>query len=253
MLKRALRRAKSSIKRTLRGREVIETEIPGQPSIALVAYYDEFAGYYPNCELRTKQWFVDNVLEDWVLFDCGAHIGYFSLLFSRLAPRGRVYAFEPTKTFGMLQKNLLHHDARNVVAVNQALGSRSGRISARIPRIWGHVTDDGTFEFTTIDNYVREHRIERVDCIKIDVDSYDFDVLMGAEGTLTRFNPALVIELADIALTLREHSTVQVLEWLAGRGYSQGVVLEHCNYLFKRDYDCARHARSPSGMTLYFG
>ena len=91
-----------------------------------------------------------------------------------------------------------------------------------------------------------------VDCIKIDVDSYDFDVLMGAQRTLAAFNPALVIELADVALTLRDHSTVEVLRWLAQRGYSQGVVLEHCNYLFKRDYDCSRHAGSPAAMTLYF-
>jgi FkbM family methyltransferase len=252
MWTRVLRRARSAIKRALRGREVIETRIPGQPSISLVAYYDELVGYYPNCELRTKQWFVENVGEDWVLFDCGANIGYFSLLFSRLAPKGRVHAFEPTVTFRMLEENLRHHDTRNVIAVNRALGRESGPQQARIPRIWGHVTDRGIFDFVTLDDYVRENGLDRVDCIKIDVDSYDFDVLMGAQRTLAAFNPALVIELADVALTLRDHSTVEVLQWLAQHGYSQGVVLEHCNYLFKRDYDCSRHAGSPAAMTLYF-
>jgi len=28
--------------------------------------------------------------------------------------------------------------------------------------------------------FIDRHRIERVDCIKIDVDSFDFDVLRGA-------------------------------------------------------------------------
>ena len=253
MLRKRLREVKSRIKRLVREPAPIETEVPGQSPIKLTAYYDEFLEYYPQCELKTKQWFVENVKEDWVILDCGANIGYFSLLFSRLAPEGRIHAFEPTSTYQMLLENLSYNKAENVVAVNSALGKDSGRIKARIPRIWGHVTDHKEFDFTTIDDYVREHRIDRVDSIKIDVDSYDFEVLMGAEKTLAEFNPALIVELADVALNLRGHTSVEVLSWLAGHGYSQGVVLEQCNYLFKRDYDCLRHARSPAGMTLFFG
>jgi len=251
MLKRALRRTRSSIKRALRGREIIETEVPGQPPIRLVAYYDELVGYYPNCEMGTKRWFVENVGPDWVLFDCGANIGYFSILFSRLAPLGRVFAFEPTRTFEMLEQNLRHNGVTNVTAERTALGHRSGPAEARIHRIWGHAVDRGTFPFTCVDDYVERHGIERVDGIKIDVDSYDFEVLQGAEATLDRFDPAIVIELTDTALALRDQSTLQVLRWLAERGYTQGLVIEDNNFLFRRGDDHAQTS-SGTGMTVFF-
>lgn len=229
-----VRGALRAIKRRFVGRPPIETEVPGQPPIRLVAYYDELAGYYPNCELPTKRWCVENSRRDWVWFDCGANIGYYSLLFSRLSPAGRVYAFEPTATHAMLVENLEHHGVTNVAAEKLALGARSGTTEASIPRVWGHVTDRGSFPFTTVDDYVREKGIERVDCIKVDVDSYDFDVLLGAEKTLDRFDPWVVAELTDVALTLRNHFTTEVLRWLATKGYLEGRVLESTNYLFRK-------------------
>jgi len=252
MLMRALRRTKSSIKRALRGRDIVETQVPDRPSIPLVAYYDEFIGYYPNCEMATKRWFVENVRPDWVLLDCGANIGYFSILFSRLAPQGRVFAFEPTRTFEMLEANLRHNGAANVTAVNAALGRRPGPAAASIHRVWGHAVDRGTFEFTSIDAYVEAQRLERVDCIKIDVDSYDFEVLQGAAATLDRFDPAVVIELADVALSLRDQTVLEALAWLAGRGYAEGLVIEHGNFLFKRDQDCSRDHPGARSIKLFF-
>src|SRR6185436_5848589 len=121
-----------------------------QPPIPLVAYYDELLSYYSNCEMATKGWFVENAAEDWVFCDCGANIGYYSLLFSRLAPKGRVYAFEPTRTHRMLLDNLRHSGAANVVAERLALGRSSWRIAARLPRIWDHAWDREEFEFTTL-------------------------------------------------------------------------------------------------------
>ena len=239
-----------AIKRGLVGRPPIDTEIPGQAPIRLVAYYDELAGYYPNCELPTKRWCVENARGDWVWLDCGANIGYYTLLFSRLSPTGRVFAFEPTGTYAMLQENLSFHGATNVVAEKLAVGSRSGPADAAIVRLWAHATDRGSFPFTTVDDYVRDHGIERVDCIKIDVDSYDFEVLRGAEKTMDRFDPWIVAELADVALSLRGQFTTDVLRWLATKGYGEARVLEHTNYLFRK-----RGTGSPpdaSRMSLLF-
>ncbi len=231
--------------RRLRGLRPISTEVPGREPITLVDYYDELASYYPNCELDTKRWFVEQAEEDWVFFDCGANVGYYAILFARLAPQGRVYAFEPTSTHAMLLRNVAHAGAGNVVAERLALGARSGVAEASIPRIWGFATDRGSFPFTTVDDYVRERGIARVDCIKIDVDSYDFDVLQGAEKTLERFDPWLVIELTDVALTLRRHFATEVLAWLAARGYGEAAVLDPTNFALRR-----RTASPPPGRSM---
>jgi FkbM family methyltransferase len=229
-----LRRIVRAVRRRIVAPAPVWTEVPGRGPIRLVAYYEELAGYYPNCELKTKRWFVENAGRDWVYLDCGANVGYYALLFSELSPEGHVYAFEPTATHAMLLANLRDNAAGNVVAERLALGRASGTAEATLQRLWGHATERGAFPFTTVDDYVRERGIGRVDCIKVDVDSYDFDVLQGAQATLERFDPWIVVELTDLALTLRGQFTTEVLRWLAARGYGEGRVLEEANYLFRR-------------------
>ena len=204
------------------GMRAIYTLIPGQAAIELVAYYPEFLDYYPNCELQTKRWFVEHVQPDWVIFDIGANIGYYSILSSRLAPRGKILAFEPTSTISMLRANLAHHSCLNVEPLQLAVGRRSGRIEDDVYRIWGRDPERQEYEFTTVDDVVSTRGIDRLDCLKIDVDSFDFEVLRGAAETLERFDPWVVVEL-NHALAKRGQSPPEALEWLAARGYSEAT------------------------------
>src|ERR1041384_6556275 len=91
----------------------IETTIPGREPIELVAFYEQFREYYPLGERETKRWFVDHVRPEWWIFDVGANVGYYTILFSQLAPQGRVFAFEPTTTAAMLRANLEHNKVEN--------------------------------------------------------------------------------------------------------------------------------------------
>ena len=210
------------------------TLVPGERPIELVEYYPEFVDYYLECELQTKRWFVENMRRDWVCFDVGANIGYYSILFSRLAPEGRVYAFEPTDTIGLLQKNLAHHTARNVEPIKVALGSFSGRLTENVFRIWGQPAERKEYDFETIDNMVNTLHLDRLDCLKIDVDSFDFDVLRGARSTLERFNPWIVIEL-NHALAKRNQTVNEALEWLVSRGYESAFITDKENFILRRD------------------
>jgi protein-L-isoaspartate O-methyltransferase len=129
---------------------MIETNIPNSAPIKLAAYYDEFIWYYPNCEMQTKQWFVENAKPDWILLDIGANIGYYSLLFSRLAPEGKVYAFEPTNTFEMLKQNLDYNHALNVIPYKTAVGKSTGAKTDKFFRIWGQEAETLECPFITI-------------------------------------------------------------------------------------------------------
>jgi FkbM family methyltransferase len=226
----------------------INATIPGQPPIELIAYYDQLAGYYQHCELATKRWCVEHAKPDWTWFDCGAHIGYYTLLFARLSPTGRVVAFEPTSTFDMLQANLQHHAVQNVVPEQVALGAHNGVRQETIVRLWGHATDTAAFPFMTLDAYVNARAINRLDCIKIDVDSFELDVLQGGQETLVRFDPWIIIELTDLSLTLRGHLTTECLAWFAAHGYTHATVLDSTNYVLRRRPE----ARAAAGLTLHF-
>ena len=214
----------------------VETAIPGRSAIELVSFYEEFRNYYPQCEMETKQWFVQNVQPDWWIFDVGANIGYYSILFSQLAPKGRVHAFEPTSTAAMLRKNLQHNSAHNVEVHDVAIGALTGPHQDRIYRLWGTDGETQVYPFYRIDDFLVERKIERINCIKIDVDSFDFEVLRGAEKTLQVRNPFIVVEL-NHALSKRNQSAGEALAWLAHRGYKKALVLDHDNFVLCRDKD----------------
>ncbi len=216
--------------------ETIETIIPGRAAIELVAFYEEFRSYYPLCELETKRWFVDNVRPDWWIFDIGANIGYYSILFAQLAPQGRVFSFEPTSTATMLRANLTHNAISNVDVHQVALGATTGVQQDRIFRMWGGEGDVQEYPFYRLDDFVAEHRPARIDCLKIDVDSFDFEVLRGAEKTLQDHNPLVVIEL-NHALAKRNQSAGEALAWLARQGYRQALVLDHDNFVLQLGRD----------------
>ncbi len=232
-------------------RDPVATTIPGRDPIELVAYYEQFRDYYPYCELETKRWFVDHVRDDWWIFDIGANVGYYTILFSQLAPRGRVFAFEPTATAEMLRQNLRHNGVGNAEVHDVALAATTGEREDRIFRLWGTEGEVRTYPFYAFDDFIARHGIDRVDCLKIDVDSFDFEVLRGAERTLAERNPVVVVEL-NHALGLRNQGVGEALAWLAHRGYRQALVLDNDNFVLQRQPADRPAARGELSLELVF-
>jgi len=48
-------------------------------------------------------------------------------------------------------------------------------------------------EVTTIDEFVAENELDRIDFIKADIEGFERNMLMGAKETLRRFSPKLAI------------------------------------------------------------
>ena len=48
-------------------------------------------------------------------------------------------------------------------------------------------------KIVSIDSYVREKNLPRVDCIKLDVEGAELDVLRGATTTIARWKPILLL------------------------------------------------------------
>lgn len=217
-------------------KEKIYTDVPSYGKIDLIDYYDEFVSYYTKCEMETKKWVVENVKNGWVIFDCGANIGYYSIIFSKLSPNGKVYAFEPTDTIDKLINNLNYNNIKNVYYHRIALSNKTGVRKDRVYKIWGKDPEFSEYNFMTIDHFVLKYKIEKLNLIKIDVDSYDFEVLQGAVDTLERFNPFVIVEL-NHALSLRNTSNYEALKWMMNLGYDSGLVLDNENVVFKKNHN----------------
>ena len=151
-----------------------------------------------------------------VVVDVGAHIGYLTMLFSRLTgPSGQVIAFEPgANNLPYLLKNT--HGMPNVVVETTAIGAETGSVTFYLEDLSGqnnslssdyeafasttqsahsHASYHATqVQMTTLDTYCREHSIEP-DWIKIDVEGHEIDVLTGAHDTLEQAVPAITLEI----------------------------------------------------------
>ncbi len=159
------------------------------------------------------------VLPGDVCFDIGANIGVYSMVFARLSGSpDRVHAFEPVDHIrDRFLANARLNGFESIHLNALALGAEPGSLDM-------HQIKEGVFRagtstlvrnenlaalgedafvtrpvtVTTLDRYVADAALERVDFIKIDVEGFELPVLQGAKETLTRFRPAILFEYDEI-------------------------------------------------------
>ena len=117
--------------------------------------------------------------------DAGAAIGVHTVALARLAgPGGRVYAFEPQrKLHRQLVFNLRLNRIENAVPLRYALGHTAG-VSAP-----GKAED--RVELRPLDSF----GLRNVSLIRIDMEQFEDYVLEGAQLTIGRYRPILIIEI----------------------------------------------------------
>jgi len=132
------------------------------------------------------------------VIDAGAHIGTHTVAFARLVgAKGRVYAFEPQrKLFRELVFNLRLNGINNVVPLRYALGHTTA-IAEMDPGVAGNEgsTQLGRggdrVELRTLDSF----GFRNVSLIKIDVEQFEDYLLEGAQLTIKRYRPVILIEI----------------------------------------------------------
>lgn len=134
-----------------------------------------------------------------VVFDIGAHIGYFTVLMSQaVGDSGRVFAFEPRPlNQRFLRRHISVNGCTNVEVLNVSVGDRSGpaRLETRTGTGTGHVSATGNIEvaMVSVDSLVDSGRLPAPTFLKIDVEGGEMAVLQGALHTLERHRPRMVL------------------------------------------------------------
>lgn len=140
--------------------------------------------------------------------DAGAHIGVYTLLFSRwVGPGGRVEAFEPSPgSADRLADHIASNGCANVQLHRTALGEREGMRPLNIaadagmtsfgPPVGGsRVERVVTVPVTTLDHVAAREEINGIDLLKLDVEGSEIPVLRGAERLLREHRiRAMVVE-----------------------------------------------------------
>jgi FkbM family methyltransferase len=140
------------------------------------------------------------VLAGDVVYDIGANVGFFTLLFSRLAgERGSVASFEPVpRNLEFLRLHLSLNHGSNVTIVEKAVGDHAGNARFRLGAnsAQGGLDASGELEvaLTTVDHEVFELGRPAPNLLKLDVEGAEPRVLAGACRTMATRGPVLWIE-----------------------------------------------------------
>ena len=183
------------------------------------------------------------IQRDSVVFDVGAHAGQFTKLFARMAPAGRIYAFEPgSYALSILRAAVWFNHLPNVTVLPFALGDAASTLQLSVPiKPSGSVgfglshlqsADRGnaagkrqgwhyrpeTVDVQTVDQFVGAQHIDRLDFVKADIEGWELRMLAGAAEAIARFSPAFMIEVLDDTLARAGDSANGVFDFLATRG-----------------------------------
>ena len=173
---------------------------------------------------------------DMIVFDVGANIGEITLHLSLLVGEmGKVWAFEPAPLIrSRLINNLnLNSFSSNVAVRSEALSDVNGDAKFAIADIGienqgmgslvntdnGVVSQEITVKTIKLDDFIFENDIESIDFIKVDIQGGEPYFLRGAQKTLEKIGPDLVLEISSTDLACVNKTPNDLISELKNCGY----------------------------------
>ena len=142
---------------------------------------------------------IENVGEAEVVYDIGAHVGYFSILCSGIVGReGKVYAFEPVPmNLLFLRKHIKINKCDNIrvfdICVSDTVGEEF--FDNTEGSATGHLSPEGKLKVSvnTLDNMLASGEIQPPDFIKINAEGAEQSILAGSTKIIEKYHPKFLI------------------------------------------------------------
>ncbi|MEO5778073.1 MAG: FkbM family methyltransferase [Flavobacterium sp.] len=168
-------------------------------------------GLYGEWEKNSLKIWSALAKESEYIFDVGANTGVYSLLAKCINPTSTVYAFEPVDR---IYKKLNHNIKLNgydILTCNHAVSNKNGEsilydhdtahtTTASLTSLPGEnnsKTIPQKVVLTTLDSFIKQNAIPRIDLVKIDVETFEVEALEGFQENLNKFKPTLLIEVLN--------------------------------------------------------
>jgi len=149
-----------------------------------------------------------------VIFDIGANTGIFSVLSKVYNKNSKVYSFEPQPNIFKILKRNNQINKFDIKCENIALSNYSGKslfynygkntfdskntTAGSLNQDW---RKDNQFSIkvfvSTLNDYITEYDIKNIHLMKIDVETLEFEVLLGFNKFLHQFKPIIILEIQN--------------------------------------------------------
>jgi FkbM family methyltransferase len=147
------------------------------------------------------------IKEDDIIIDIGGNIGYYALLESKLARRGKIFAIEPVPSNAqILRSNIELNNSTNLYLFGYAISEKNGTAKMFIydkcnwcsftKSLKSNIIKEIEVKTITLDDFVDLFVHEYPNFIRMDVEGYEYQILNGAIKLLDASQPLkLCIEL----------------------------------------------------------
>lgn len=161
-----------------------------------------------------------------VIMDVGANTGIYSLVAKTENPSAQVHAFEPVKR--VFEKLCMNNSLNgfDIHCTEAAASDTDGEaviyddLSEHIYSVAVNTNIAGLknaakvqIKTVKLSTYIREHKLKKLDLLKIDVETHEPEVLQGLKPFLEQYRPSLLIEI------LNEDVAAKVMDILGELGY----------------------------------
>lgn len=186
----------------------------------------------------------NQVLAEWIkpgmtVIEAGANHGSETVILGKLVGEtGHVFAFEPVpRLMNHLKLNLaINNLDKTVCPVQLAIGEKDETVIFHLPA--ADAANQGMpskYEFSTagarlevpqksLDNWLTENDIRRVDFIKMDIQGAEIDLLRGAKNCLQTMRPVLYLEADDVQSGNSSRTIQQLFDELEAADYAVQLV-----------------------------
>ena len=166
--------------------------------------------------LKAADFYEANTLRQWLVFtenaktilDVGANLGNHSLFWATHTQAEKIYAFEPyPQNHKILEKNIIENKLEDKIKpFPYAVGKELGKVVLHCidennlgTATFTDASTEGeqTIEKTSVDVFVQQQNIRRIDFVKIDTEGFETKILEGMESVLKRDHPTLWIEVSS--------------------------------------------------------
>ncbi|WP_145032218.1 FkbM family methyltransferase [Caulifigura coniformis] len=165
--------------------------------------------------------------------DLGANEGYFTIIAAkRVGPSGEVVCIEPqTRLQGVLHRNITSNGLRNVLVVQRAISDSDGLAtlalspdvntgSSGLLRATRYSGEEQVVLQSTLKNLFGALRINKVRLIKIDVEGFEYEAILGSKDVfISGVVEHIALELHDDMLERRGRSSADIVQFLETCGY----------------------------------